>query len=156
MRNLSYENQVSSQVHSDATITHFHLKGLALGLVFKPRQKATRKWPIECRKGGICDILSLQKTTSCQQSKAPTLICERHCSPPFLDLYIHVLYRPAQFCCCCCFCFFVLFLFFQISMPYNRLIHSRNYNAKTVQKSIIDNQPAVIGLSCCGVPAIPL
>ena len=46
MRNLSYENQFSSQVHSNANLTHFHMKGFALGLVLKKRQKATRKWPI--------------------------------------------------------------------------------------------------------------
>ena len=45
MRNLSYENQFYSQVHSDANLTHFHMN--ALGLVFgQSGQKATRKWPI--------------------------------------------------------------------------------------------------------------
>ena len=29
-------------------------------------------------------ILSLQMTTSCRQSKAPNLICDRHCTPPTL------------------------------------------------------------------------
>ena len=46
VRNLSYENQFYSQVHSDANQTHFHMKGFALGLVLKQRHRATRKWPI--------------------------------------------------------------------------------------------------------------
>ena len=45
-RNLSYENEFYSHVPSNANQTHFHMKGLALGLVLKQRQKATRKWPI--------------------------------------------------------------------------------------------------------------
>ena len=67
MLNLSYENQFSSQVHSDANQTHFHMKGFALGLVLKQRQKATRKWPIDfykvgSLKGHCRDLLvSLQK-----------------------------------------------------------------------------------------------
>ena len=36
VRNLSYENEYA----------HFHMKGFALGLVLKQRQKTTRKWPI--------------------------------------------------------------------------------------------------------------
>ena len=35
-----------SQVHLNANQTHFHMKGFALGLGLKQRQKATRKWPI--------------------------------------------------------------------------------------------------------------
>ena len=50
MRNLSYENEFYSQVHSNANHTHFHLKDFALGLGLKQRQKATRKWPIEREK----------------------------------------------------------------------------------------------------------
>ena len=46
VRSLSHVNQFCSQVHSDANQTHFHMKGFALGLVLKQRQKATRKWPI--------------------------------------------------------------------------------------------------------------
>ena len=46
MRNLSYENEFCSQVHSNANHTHFHMKDFALGLGLKQRQKATRKWPI--------------------------------------------------------------------------------------------------------------
>ena len=34
------------QVHFHANQTHFHVKGLALGLVLKQRHKGTRKWPI--------------------------------------------------------------------------------------------------------------
>ena len=46
MRNLSYENEFYSQVHSNANHTHFHMKDFALELGLKQRQKATRKWPI--------------------------------------------------------------------------------------------------------------
>ena len=46
MRNLSYENEFYSQVHSNVNHTHFHMKDFALGLGLKQRQKATRKWPI--------------------------------------------------------------------------------------------------------------
>ena len=49
MRNLSYENEFYSQVHSNANHTHFHMKDFALGLGLKQRQKATRKWPISFR-----------------------------------------------------------------------------------------------------------
>ena len=47
MRNLSYENEFYSQVHSNANHTHFHMKDFALGLGLKQRQNATRKWPIK-------------------------------------------------------------------------------------------------------------
>ena len=47
VRHLSYDNQFSSQVHSDANLTHFHMKGFALGLALKPRKKATWKWPVK-------------------------------------------------------------------------------------------------------------
>ena len=46
MRKLSYENDFYSQVHSNANQTQFHMKGFALGLTLKERQKVTRKWPI--------------------------------------------------------------------------------------------------------------
>ena len=46
VRNRRYENQFSSQAHSNANFTHFHMKDFALGLVLKQRQEATRKWPI--------------------------------------------------------------------------------------------------------------
>ena len=45
VRNLSYENEFYSQVHSNANHIHFHMKDFALGLGLKQRQKATRKWP---------------------------------------------------------------------------------------------------------------
>ena len=45
--NLSHVNQFYLQVHSKANQTHFHMKGFALGLALKQRQKATRKWPIQ-------------------------------------------------------------------------------------------------------------
>ena len=47
MRNLSYENEYD--LHSNGLVSenHFHMKGFALGLVLKQRQKRTRKWPIE-------------------------------------------------------------------------------------------------------------
>ena len=47
VRNLSYENEFYSQVHSNANQTYFHMKGFTLGLVLKQRQKATQKWPIK-------------------------------------------------------------------------------------------------------------
>ena len=34
--------------HSNASKTHFHKKGCALGLIFKVRVLVTRKWPIAC------------------------------------------------------------------------------------------------------------
>ena len=46
VRNQSYENEFYSQVYSNANQTHFHMKGFALGLVLKQRQKATWKWSI--------------------------------------------------------------------------------------------------------------
>ena len=45
MRNLSYENVFDLNENELASKTHFHMKGLAPGLVLKQRQKATRKWP---------------------------------------------------------------------------------------------------------------
>ena len=52
MRNLSYENQVYSQVHSNANHTHFLMKRFAPALILKQRQNATGKWPITCFGGG--------------------------------------------------------------------------------------------------------
>ena len=46
MRNLSYENEYDLHSHGLVSKTHFHMKGFALGLVLKQRQKRTRKWPI--------------------------------------------------------------------------------------------------------------
>ena len=34
-------------VHLHVNKTNFYMKGFALGLALKQRQKATRKWPIE-------------------------------------------------------------------------------------------------------------
>ena len=45
MRNLSYENEVYPQVRSNAYQTRFHMKGFALGLGLKMRQKATWNGP---------------------------------------------------------------------------------------------------------------
>ena len=42
---VSYE--FNSHAYSNANQTHFHMKGFALGLVLKQRQKATRKWHVE-------------------------------------------------------------------------------------------------------------
>ena len=39
MRNLSYENQFYSQFHSNVNQTHFHMKGFALRLFLKHRQR---------------------------------------------------------------------------------------------------------------------
>ena len=46
MRNLSYENEYDLHSNGLVSKTHFHMKGFALGLVLKQRQKTTRKWPI--------------------------------------------------------------------------------------------------------------
>ena len=46
MRDLSYENEVYSQVRPKENQTHFHKKGFTLRLALKQRQKATWKWPI--------------------------------------------------------------------------------------------------------------
>ena len=47
MRNLSYENEYDLHSNGLVSKTHFHMKGFALGLVLKQRQKTTRKWPIK-------------------------------------------------------------------------------------------------------------
>ena len=48
MRNLkSYENECDLHLNELVNKPDFHMKGFALGLVSKQRQKATRKWPIE-------------------------------------------------------------------------------------------------------------
>ena len=53
MRNLSYENEYDLHSNGLVSKTHFHMKGFALGLVLKQRQKRTRKWPIaNCIKTG--------------------------------------------------------------------------------------------------------
>ena len=46
MPNLSYENEFD--VHENVALggPHFHMKGVALRLVWKQRHKATWKWPI--------------------------------------------------------------------------------------------------------------
>ena len=46
VRNLSYENDYDLDSNGLVSKTHFHMKGFALGLVLKQRQKTTRKWPI--------------------------------------------------------------------------------------------------------------
>ena len=45
-------------VYCLANDTHFHIKGCAPGLIFKQRQKATRKWPFV---SGIRSCTSLRK-----------------------------------------------------------------------------------------------
>ena len=50
MRNLSYENEYDLHSNGLVSKTHFHMKGFALGLGLKQRQKRTRKWPIETNK----------------------------------------------------------------------------------------------------------
>ena len=46
VRNLSDENEYDLHSNGLVSKTHFHMKGFALGLVLKQRQKRTRKWPI--------------------------------------------------------------------------------------------------------------
>ena len=47
MRNHSYENDFDLHENETAGRTHFPIKGFALRLVLKQRQKRTRKWPID-------------------------------------------------------------------------------------------------------------
>ena len=51
MRNRSYENEYDLHSNGLVSKTHFHMKGFALGLVLKQRQKRTRKWPIGLPQG---------------------------------------------------------------------------------------------------------
>ena len=46
MRNHSNENEFDLYENEHASETNFHMNGFALRLVFKKRQKSTRKWPI--------------------------------------------------------------------------------------------------------------
>ena len=46
MRNHSYENEFSLQVHFHVNQTHFHKKRFIGGLVLKQRHKITRKWSV--------------------------------------------------------------------------------------------------------------
>ena len=46
MRNHFYENDFDLHENETACRTHFHMKGFALRLVLKQRNKRTRKWPI--------------------------------------------------------------------------------------------------------------
>jgi len=46
VRNYSYENEFSLQVHFHANQTHFHMKGFGRSLVLKQRPKVTRNWSI--------------------------------------------------------------------------------------------------------------
>ena len=55
MRNLSYENEYDLHSNGLVSKTHFRMKGFALGLVLKQRQKTTRKWPIS-------KVMLLEKT----------------------------------------------------------------------------------------------
>ena len=55
MRNHSYENDFDLHENEKACRTHFHMKGLALRLVLKQRQKRTRKWPIVVRNANMPD-----------------------------------------------------------------------------------------------------
>ena len=46
VQNLSSENECDLHLNELMNKPDFHMKGFALGLVLKQRQKATRKWPI--------------------------------------------------------------------------------------------------------------
>ena len=48
MRNHFYENDFDLHENETVCRTHFHMKGFALRLVLKQRQKTIRKWPIGC------------------------------------------------------------------------------------------------------------
>ena len=74
MRNLSYENEYDLHSNGLVSKTHFHMKGFALGLVLKQRQKRTRKWPISC-----LDIL-ITDDDSGLRGKSPGVrfLCNEH------------------------------------------------------------------------------
>ena len=73
MRNLSYENEYDLHSNGLVSKTHFHVKGFALGLVLKQRQKRTRKWPIvACEtKFENCFKLACEITDSCLCTGSP-------------------------------------------------------------------------------------
>ena len=77
MQNLSYENQFSSKVHSNANQTHFHMKGFALELVLKKRQMTNRKWPISTvlLKVGIYQVHTPKFLPFCQSLFYDALYC---------------------------------------------------------------------------------
>ena len=79
MRNLSYENEFYSQVHSNANHTHFHMKDFALGLGLKQRQKATRKWPISCAWCISPETSKLETTCSLIKTAVVIKINDRQC-----------------------------------------------------------------------------
>ena len=45
MQNLSYEYECDLYLNERMNKPDFHMKGFALGLILKQRQKATQKWP---------------------------------------------------------------------------------------------------------------
>ena len=65
MRNLSYENEYDLHSNGLVSKTHFRMKGFALGLVLKQRQKRTRKWPIKVKFIAEIDCLSVKFTFVC-------------------------------------------------------------------------------------------
>ena len=46
MRNNSYQNEFTLQVHFHVNQTYFHIKRFVGGLAMKQRYKVTREWPI--------------------------------------------------------------------------------------------------------------
>ena len=60
MRSLSCENDFDLHENETACRTHFHMKGFALRLVLKQRDKRTRKWPIGCMINGRNDKFEFQ------------------------------------------------------------------------------------------------
>ena len=85
MRNLSYENEFYSQVHSNANHTHFHMKDFALGLGLKQRQKATRKWPIVFPRSNELNF-GMWPSTSLKNI------------PPYLSLLVSLSFSTSNVC----------------------------------------------------------
>ena len=62
MKNLSYQNEFDLHFNRFVSKTDFHMKGFALGLVLKQRQKGTRKSPIRDGVGSyvICVLYTVR------------------------------------------------------------------------------------------------
>ena len=72
MRNLSYENEYDLHSNGIVSKTHFHMKGFALGLGLKQRQKTTRKWPISLFAAGSLLISGLVPVVCLRQWSVTT------------------------------------------------------------------------------------
>ena len=70
MQNHSYENDFYLHENETACRTHFHMKGFALRLVLKQRDKRTQKWPIR-REKQTASGLGLNNSTTLIGVRAP-------------------------------------------------------------------------------------